>query len=255
MLALKIILLILGCYIIGNISFSRIIAKLFFKDDITKHGSGNPGMTNMLRTHGVFAAVLTLLMDGLKGVVSAVVGFFLLGGYENIFMATIGLYVGGLSAVIGHIYPVIYRFKGGKGIATAAGVCIVAHPLIVCILLFVYIVGLILTKIGSLSALTMAFTYIVMESIILCIDTNYCAFGCLLAIFALILYAHRSNIKRLIEKREGKIYVSESIKKDIQHIQNVRNRKLQKSELNTKAVDSLDREEQKVNDEGSKKTK
>lgn len=225
MLTLKIVGLVVLSYIVGNISFSRIIAKLCFKDDITKHGSGNPGMTNMLRTHGILPAIITLIFDGLKGVVAAVAGFFLLGGYEDLYMANIGLYAGGLAAVVGHIYPIFYRFKGGKGIATAAGVCIVAHPIIVCILLVVYVMGLLLTKIGSLSALCMALTYIIMESIMLCMANNYWAFGCLFVIFALIVFAHRSNIKRLIEKRESKIYVSESLKKDIEHIQNFKNRK------------------------------
>ncbi len=256
MLALKIVGLVVASYLVGNVSFSRIIAKLCFKDDITKHGSGNPGMTNMLRTHGILPAIITLILDGLKGVISAVCGFFLLGGYNDLYFANIGLYVGGLAAVIGHIYPVFYKFKGGKGIATAAGVCIVAHPIMICILLVVYVIGLLLTKIGSLSALCMALTYIIMESVILCMAGNYWAFGCLFMIFALIVFAHRSNIKRLIEKRESKIYVSESFKKDIQHIQNFKNRKKQVENTDNEIKKQDIAQKEKINEiKNNKETK
>ena len=126
MVILEYALLILFSYFIGNISWARIISRKN-NGDITKSGSGNPGTMNMLRTYGAKNAVLTLVLDMLKGVIPALAGkllFRYVGLNEDI-----GLYVAGFSAIFGHMFPVIYKFKGGKGVATSLGVFMVANPL------------------------------------------------------------------------------------------------------------------------------
>ena len=116
MIALKYILLIVCSYLLGSVNFARILSKNVMHGDITKSGSGNPGTMNMLRTYGFKAGALTLVLDALKGVIPALVGYFLFGG-DGSNAAYVGLYVGGLSAVVGHCFPVFYKFKGGKGVA------------------------------------------------------------------------------------------------------------------------------------------
>ena len=127
-IVLKYILLVVGSYLIGNISFARIIGR-FKKVDITKQGSGNPGTMNMIRNQGVVLGILTLMLDMIKGAVPATVGYFLFGGASDVPQSMIGVYAAGLSVVVGHIYPVFYKFKGGKGVACVLGVFAVANPL------------------------------------------------------------------------------------------------------------------------------
>ena len=106
------ILLMLLCiavpYLLGSVNFALVISKVFYHDDIRKYGSGNAGMTNMLRTYGKGAAAATLLCDMLKSVVSVLFGSFLLG-------TAFGGYLAGMFCVIGHIFPIFFKFKGGKG--------------------------------------------------------------------------------------------------------------------------------------------
>ena len=110
MIALKYILLIVCSYLLGSVNFARILSKNVMHGDITKSGSGNPGTMNMLRTYGFKAGALTLVLDALKGVIPALVGYFLFGG-DGSNAAYVGLYVGGLSAVVGHCFPVFYKFR------------------------------------------------------------------------------------------------------------------------------------------------
>jgi glycerol-3-phosphate acyltransferase PlsY len=127
MIVLYYALLIIGSYFIGNISFAIIISKKK-NGDITKVGSGNPGTMNMLRTYGFKLGFLTLVLDTLKGAIPSLIGLLIFG--------KVGLYTAGLSAILGHIFPVVRKFKGGKGIACTLGVFLVADPSI--LLYFLY---------------------------------------------------------------------------------------------------------------------
>ena len=124
----KYICVIFVGYFIGNISFARIISK-FKKTDITAQGSGNPGTMNMLRTFGFKLGLVTLFLDAVKGALGALFGFLVFGGDMSSVASIIGLYVGGLSTVLGHNFPVFYKFKGGKGVACILGIFAVANPL------------------------------------------------------------------------------------------------------------------------------
>ena len=97
-------------YFLGNISNAKLISKLK-KDDITKHGSGNPGTMNMLRTFGFKIGLLTLALDALKGAIPALLGFYLFGGLDAGEIAYVGLYCGGTSAVLGHCFPVFSKVR------------------------------------------------------------------------------------------------------------------------------------------------
>lgn len=213
---LKWILLIIGSYLIGNISFARLLSKLK-KQDITKSGSGNPGTMNMLRTYGIAYGLLTLALDLVKGVIPALVGKLLFGW--NTEMATIGLLVGGLCVVVGHIYPVLYKFKGGKGVACVLGVFLVANPIWVVIFLAVDIVYLWFFNYGSVGSLMMVSALVVMESIKPQNNTNLTINLLLFGIFGLIWFAHRSNILRLLLGTENKVNLQKSLQKSLNKIE------------------------------------
>jgi glycerol-3-phosphate acyltransferase PlsY len=215
MAVLEYFLLILGSYFIGNISWARIISKKH-NGDITKNGSGNPGTMNMLRTYGVGLGFVTLILDAIKGALPAMAGFFLFK-YTGL-NADIGLYVGGLSAVVGHMFPVIYKFKGGKGVATSLGVFMVANPLW---LLIAFVGGFIYVwffDYGSVASLVIiSFMSIIQgyqNNLTYSEDLNTLLVLNLLifAIFVLVWIAHRKNIVRLLVGKENKANLQKSFK-------------------------------------------
>lgn len=199
---LKMILLILGGYLLGNFSSAKFLSRLK-KDDITKHGSGNPGTMNMARTYGFGWGILTLFMDALKGAIPSLVGFFLFGGVDGGTNAYIGLFVGGFSAIVGHIFPVIYKFKGGKGVACIFGVFAVAEPIWTLIMFGVCFLYLLVFKYGALASfifitiLTMIEGYRFQGNVVICM--------LLFGIFFLIWFMHRQNFFRLLIGKENKV--------------------------------------------------
>ena len=158
-LYLSIIGLIIGSYFFGNINFSIIISH-FLKRDVRREGSGNPGTMNMLRNFGVKLGALTLVLDAIKGAVPAIIGWWLIGGTPDNPMTEmmtfgndkIGLFIAGISVVIGHIFPVLYKFKGGKGVASSIGVCFVASPIVTAVAFVIGLVFMFTVKIGSLTS-------------------------------------------------------------------------------------------------------
>ena len=202
----KFVVLIIGSYLIGNIFFARIINKIRGVDT-TKMGSGNPGTMNMVRTQGFYFGLLTLVLDMLKGVIPALVGFYLFGGPANQPDCYIGLYVGGISALVGNIFPIFYKFKGGKGAAVVYGMFVVADPLLG---LFVFIGGFIYLLIFDYAAV-MSFAMITVFTVVEATQMGIRGEGnivisCLLfAIFCLVWFAHRQNIFRLLVGKENKV--------------------------------------------------
>ncbi len=206
--AVLLIGLILVSYLVGSISFGRILSAKE-KTDITRTGSGSPGATNMLRTYGAKLGLLTLLFDLIKGIVPALVGYFAFGGAGNMAESYIGLYACGLSAVIGHIFPIYYRFHGGKAAATACGVFLVAQP-VVALIAFVVCVGLafIIKYVSPMSLL-----FILINVVWQCLfmpefnfmpATDPALILLVVAIGVAVYVAHWQNIARLIHGKENK---------------------------------------------------
>jgi len=141
------ILLAIVSYFIGNINFARVVAKSK-KDDITKHGSGNPGTLNAWRSYGFWPGFLTFLLDMIKGVITTLTAFLTFGylGCEP----EVAAYVAGFSVVLGHIFPVIFKFKGGKGIATSVGVFLVLNWWVALIIFAFMILGMLFVKYASI---------------------------------------------------------------------------------------------------------
>ena len=216
-MVVKLILLAICAYFIGNFSFARILSARK-KRDITKLGSGNPGTMNMLRNFGIKTGVLTLVLDALKGAVPSLIGFLIFGGIAGGGMAYVGLYVGGLGAILGHNFPVVYKFKGGKGVACMLGIFLVARPLetlIVVVAVFIYLCIFDYASFGSFLLIT-AMT--IMEAIR--INFMGYAFGVDLALklilfvmFFLCFFMHRQNILRLLTGKENKVNLKKAMKK------------------------------------------
>lgn len=215
----KIVLLIIFSYLLGSVNFARILSKSS-NSDITKKGSGNPGTMNMLRSYGAKLGGLTLLLDILKGALPAIIGFFLLGGYANLEGATLGLYLGGVSVILGHIYPILYRFKGGKGIACSLGVFLVANPLATILVFIISVVYLWFFEYGSITSFIMITALTVIEGLKVSSYQNVFITILLFAIFFLTFFAHRQNIFRLLIGKENRVSLKTILKKRKEHKNN-----------------------------------
>ena len=204
------ILIAIIAYAIGSINFSVIISKKIAGFDIREKGSGNAGSTNMLRAIGKRAAALTLLCDVLKGVVAVLLAI-LLGNIlgENIDKVIL-VQIASVLVVIGHTFPIFFKFKGGKGVATSLGVLLVINWQIGLICLVFALVLMALTKIVSLGSVGAAVLFPVLTLFIrenyIVPNGSYLIFSIILA--AIVLYNHRSNIKRLLQGNENKLNFS-----------------------------------------------
>lgn len=230
----KFLVLIIGSYLIGNIFFAKIIsrAKRF---DISKAGSGNPGTMNMLRNLGLGIGLLTLLLDMLKGVIPALVGFYLFGGPTAGQNAYIGLFTGGLSALVGTVFPVFYKFNGGKGVALVYGMFCVASPLTGVIIFLGGIIYLLVFDYASLMSFTVLTVFTIYEAYTLGLMTGNgnLVLSCLLfVIFALVWFAHRKNIFRLLVGQENRA----NFRKSFAKLNKKKLSKSQKEELKSKEI-------------------
>lgn len=200
-------------YLLGSLNFAIIISKLFYHDDIRKYGSGNAGTTNMLRTYGKLPAAATLLLDMSKGAVSVLLGFLILGNGEFLSDteysgAFAGTYIAGLFAILGHMFPCFYRFKGGKGVATTAVVVLCTNPVVFTILLLAFIIIVAGSKMISMGSVMCMLLYpVLLYRFSLQGEIVTQPQGVLISflIAALVIFMHRSNIKRIWEGKESKL--------------------------------------------------
>ncbi len=194
-------------YLIGSISFSVIFSKKMAGFDVREKGSGNAGATNMLRSVGKKAAVLTLLCDALKGVV-AIIFAIIVGAIAKESDKALLVQIAGILVVVGHTYPVFFGFKGGKGVATALGVLLITNWKIGLICLVFALVIMALTRIVSAGSVVAAVLFPVL---VLFMHTNYTisegssyfVYSIILAV--IVLFNHRSNIKRILSGTENKL--------------------------------------------------
>jgi glycerol-3-phosphate acyltransferase PlsY len=186
---------IIAAYLIGSIPFALLLARRWGAADLRTFGSGNLGAANVLRASGVRAGVVVAVLDIAKGAASVALATRIAGG-------PIAPALAGLAAVVGHIYPVWLKFKGGKGVATACGVFSVLTPLAVPPALGVFLLTVWLTKYISLGSIlaTIALPSIA-HAMGAPIETLIVAWG----LAALIIFRHRSNVVRLIGGTERRI--------------------------------------------------
>ena len=225
-------------YLLGSLNFGVIISKAFYRGDVRDHGSGSAGMTNVLRTYGKLPAALTVLGDGAKTAAAIMVGALVLGSHstgfyvhggtiyssiddllraisnlygENVpeqipglvaYAGYAGMYVGGLAAIVGHAFPVYYKFKGGKSVIATLVMVLFTAPLaaLICLMFFVAVVAV--TKFVSLGSIMSVIVYPLVLYRLAGPGLHN-----LFAIFAMlfVVFLHRANILRLVNGKENKI--------------------------------------------------
>jgi glycerol-3-phosphate acyltransferase PlsY len=199
MTALAPLLAVLAAYLVGSLSFAVIVSRVMGLKDPRTYGSGNPGATNVLRSGSKAAAIVTLALDALKGYVpTALVAVF--GPAHGLGEGTLALVA--LAAVLGHLYPVFFRFRGGKGVATAAGVLLGINPWLGAATLLTWLIIAAFFRYSSLASIVAAvfapFWQLLTEG------AGPIAFA-LIAIALLLIWRHEANIKRLFAGTESRL--------------------------------------------------
>ena len=188
----EIFLISLFSYISGSIPYGLIVTKLFLNQDIRKVGSKNIGATNVLRAGNKFYAILTLWLDIFKGFAPIII--------TNHYFPNL-IYLSGMMAFLGHIFPVWLKFKGGKGIATYLGIVLALSLKLGLIFCLSWIITVLITKYSSLSSIISALVIFLISFFESNLELNFFLFST----FVIIIYTHRQNIIRLKNKTEDKI--------------------------------------------------
>ncbi|MDN3015931.1 glycerol-3-phosphate 1-O-acyltransferase PlsY [Paenibacillus sp. BSR1-1] len=194
----QIILVLILAYLLGSIPSGLIIGKVFYKTDIRQHGSGNLGGTNTFRTLGVKAGLVVTLADILKGTLAAAL--------PHLFHLDINPLLAGGFALIGHTYPIFAGFRGGKAVATSAGVILYCAPWMFVAVLIAFFISLYITKYVSLSSMIAGIIAILFTLISgFTREWDIPLLIAVILIVTFVIYRHRANIKRIINKTEPKI--------------------------------------------------
>lgn len=224
MIAIRLIAVFVVAYLLGSLSFAIIISKIFFKQDIRNFGSGNAGMTNVLRTFGKGAAVATFAGDFLKGSAAVLFAKFMFGAsvlnytgpapsfslgfatvtFDRLFWYEIAMYIAIAGALLGHLFPLYFKFKGGKGISVAFGAATTALPVLTLSAFGVFLLVFVITRMvsrASVLSVVAFFIFVVIQFFttgVFSLPTFIVATVCP----CVIIYAHRSNIKRILNGTE-----------------------------------------------------
>ncbi len=205
---LGVLICAVSSYFLGSINFAIIISGRHYNQDIREYGSGNAGMTNMMRTYGKSAAVLTLLGDALKAVAAGLIGYACLG--------LMGAHIAGFFCVLGHMFPAFYKFKGGKGVVTTAISILMCNPFVFLILITLFIAMVMIWKYISLASVMCVLLYPMvlngLEEWLNGFCGPYIVFP--IAIAVLVVIKHKENIKRLMSGTESKFSFKKSVKKE-----------------------------------------
>ena len=190
---------VIAAYLIGSLSFAVIVSKYYGMDDPRTYGSGNPGATNVLRSGKKKAAALTLLGDALKGLAAVVLARCL---QDALNLSDITIAAVAVAALVGHMWPLFFGFKGGKGVATALGVLLAISPATALVCAAIWLVMAFGFKVSSLAALAAT----VAAPLVAFWLMPYPSWAwATVAIAVLVLYRHKSNIQNLLQGKEGKI--------------------------------------------------
>lgn len=191
---MNLVLVSVLAYLTGNFATAYLVSKAAAKIDIRSYGSGNAGSTNVLRVLGAKAAVITFAGDALKGAIAVLIGGYIAGSY--------GQALAGFFVVIGHNWPIVLKFKGGKGIATTIGLMIPIDPLMVLVIVAAGVTLIAVTRYVSLGSLS-GIVIFPIAMIITQKPFEYITMSIILSVMA--VYRHRNNISKLIKGNESKI--------------------------------------------------
>lgn len=196
-------------YFVGNFCGAIIISKKIMKKDIRDYGSSNAGTTNMSRVFGLKFGIITFAIDCLKGFLCVIVFRLLITYNVSEFFGELAGYIAGIAVILGHNYPILFKFKGGKGFASNIGVFLAIDPLLTLIILAIGLILLIGLDIMSVYALSF-FTMIMLYSCCIA-DIHWSMKVCTVVYFVLGVIAHRENIKRLSKKEERKLGIKQKL--------------------------------------------
>ncbi|MEZ3420666.1 MAG: glycerol-3-phosphate 1-O-acyltransferase PlsY [Eubacterium sp.] len=213
MIVVKYLLIAVISYLLGSLNFSIILSRTVAKKDIRESGSGNAGATNMLRTYGKHFAVLTMLGDILKVALAILIAFLILNAPLEYFLkiaadketaATMINYkeFAGFFCVLGHIFPLFFKFKGGKGVAACTGMVILVDWRIALILFVIFVLTIVISKMISLGSIIIAVLYPVLIALFY---QNLLLILIAVLFAAIVIVAHRANIKRILNGTENKL--------------------------------------------------
>lgn len=197
MMIFQLIMAALIGYLLGSLNTSLIVGK-FYGVDVRHYGSGNAGMTNTMRTLGKKAALFVLLGDAVKGILAFLAGYYICGGNPQGYL---GGMLAGTAAILGHLWPVFFGFKGGKGVLTTFAVVLMIDWPIALGLLGVFIVILMLTRYVSLGSVIAVFLFPI-ASLVFGRSIETVVFAVIIAV--LIIIRHQANIQRLLSRTESK---------------------------------------------------
>ena len=192
--------IVLVSYLLGCINGSVMVSHFIIKDDVRKHGSGNAGLTNFYRTYGAKYALMVIGLDMGKTVVACLIGGFM---FSHLFGDwTLGVLLGGLGCELGHVFPVFFGFKGGKGILSGSMLAILLGWKVALVAWGVFMLLWALTRYVSLGSLAAAVSLPI--TVYFFLGHNWVYTGLALFMAALVVYCHRENIVRLLHGTENK---------------------------------------------------
>ena len=212
MLATALITLVCA-YLLGSINFAVIFTMAFTKQDVRNLGSGNAGTTNVMREVGALPGILTFICDVLKGLLACGIGYYMfeyIGENSNAFygFGIYGAYACGVLCMLGHVFPIFFKFKGGKGVAVSVGIFIVCCPIAIGIGLASFAAVLLISRIVSLSSLCATVVVVVLSMVFYNEEVLFWPQAVMaVAMGVLVIAKHTENIKRLISGEEKHITV------------------------------------------------
>lgn len=202
---------VIAAYLLGSVNFAVIFARLFLKKDVRDLGSGNAGTTNVMRTAGFLPGLLTFVCDALKGFVACFAGYicFKAAAAEIAWLYPVyGAYLCGVACMLGHVFPVFFQFKGGKGVATSVGIYAVCCTPAIILGLAVFAAVTLITKTVSVASLSAAVTVVALSLVFFEGEGNIFVVAVLSIAMGVIVFAkHAENIKRLLKGEEKKLTI------------------------------------------------
>jgi acyl phosphate:glycerol-3-phosphate acyltransferase len=204
---LSVAICIFGAYLLGSVPSAVWAGKWFFGIDVRNHGSGNAGATNVYRVLGPVTAIAVLLVDALKGAVAVSLALFIHHLFPSEEWFIVFQFLLGFLALLGHVFPLFAGFRGGKGIATLAGIIVVLFPGAILICLGIFLVAFLLTRYVSLGSMLAALAFPVVVIWVLA-DPLLPEVVFSIAVAVFVPLTHLKNIRRLLRGRENKIQFS-----------------------------------------------
>lgn len=207
------VITVIAAYLMGSVNYAVIFSKLFCHNDIRNFGSGNAGTTNVVRVAGALPGVLTLICDALKSIISCAVGkavfdYIHTATGSELAMPIYGAYLCGVACLLGHVFPIFFQFRGGKGIATGAGVFVICCPLGIAIAIGVFIISMVITRIVSISSILATATVVTLSLVWSDSTALFWPQAVLsVAMGLFVIIKHKDNIKRIIKGEEKKLTI------------------------------------------------